>query len=207
MYEQFKHQAVSVSDRHAVHARFPAESHQPLCGAEFHGLSPATGRDVSCKGCLSALARRNVDAASELRAQRAALTGITPAPEGFGGRTYDEAMASVLGMMDDAVNGLTTTARTDAFSAAMAQPCGDDKRPVLVAVPMSGRTGDVMVGGVTVALLHQDRESGLWTVEELGGKLLVNGAPYAESAVRAWALVTGITSPVDVWFRQVRNAA
>lgn len=206
MYEQSKHQAVAASDRHAVHARFPAESQRPLCGAESPALVPVTGRDVSCKGCLSALARRNVDAASELRAQRAALTGITPAPEGFGGQTYDEAMSSVLGKMGDAVAGLSATAMADAFSAAMAQPCGDDKRPVLVAVPMSGRTGDVMVGGVTVALLHQDRESGLWSVEELGGKLLVNGAPYAESAVRAWALVTGITSPLDVWFRNIRNA-
>lgn len=205
MYEQFKHQAVSVSDRHTVHARFPAESQQPLCGAESPVLTPVTGRDVSCKGCLSALARRNVDAASELRAQRAALTVVTPAPEGFGGRTYNEAMSSVLGKMGDAVAGLTAAARTDAFSAAMAQPCGDDKRPVLVAVPMSGRTGNVMVGGVTVALLHQNRESGLWSVEDPGGKLLVNDAPYAESAVRAWALVTGITAPLDVWFRQIRN--
>lgn len=204
MYEQFKPQTVSVSDRHTVHARFPAESHRPLCGAEFHGLS-ATGRDVSCKGCLSALARRNVDAASELCAQRAALSGVTPAPEGFGELTYNEAMLSVLRQMDDSVAGLMATARTDAFSASMAQPCNDDKPPVLVVVPMSGRTGDVMVGGITVALLHQDRESGLWSVEELGGKLLVSGAPYAESAVRAWALVTGITSPVDVWFRQVRD--
>lgn len=199
--------AIAISDRHAVHATETGGGIHPVCGTRLAGAKPTAHRNVSCKRCLQVMGKRATEAATEIRAQRAALLDVKPAPGGFGGQTYRESMRGVVDQMTAAVTDYVEVARCSLFSEAMAQPCGDDKRPVLVAVPMSGRTGDVMVGGVTVALLHQDRESGLWTVEELGGKLIVNGAPYAESAVRAWALVTGITSPVDVLFREVRNSA
>lgn len=191
--------AIAISDRHAVHATETGDGIHPVCGTRLAGAKPTAHRNVSCKRCLQLVGERATEAATELRAQRAALLDVKPEPGGFGGKTYREAMSGVVDQMTAAVTDYVEMARSSLFSAAMAQPCTDDLAPVHVHAAVKGDRGQIIFRGEVRATLVQFRNT--WSVtDERLEDVVVQGAPYAESAVRAWALTAGILGPVDVTF-------
>lgn len=191
--------AIAISDRHAVHATETGDGIHPVCGTRLAGAKPTATRSVSCKRCLQLVGERATEAATELRAQRAALLDVKPEPGGFGGQTYREAMSGVVDQMTAAVNDYVGMARSSLFSAAMAQPCTDDLVPVHIHAAVKGDRGQIIFRGEVRATLVQFRNT--WSVtDERLEDVVVQGAPYAESAVRAWALTAGILGPVDVTF-------
>lgn len=186
--------AIAISDHHAVHATEIGDGIRPMCGTRLAGVKPTKSRDVSCKRCLQLMGERATEAATEIRAQRAALQNCTRLDQ-----AYHDAMNRVVDRMTAAVGDYVEAARRCLFSAAMAQPCMDDRAPIPVHAAMKGEAGQIIVRGEVRATLIQFGAS--WSVTDARTEVMtVQGAPYAESAVRAWALTAGIVGPVDVTF-------